>query len=94
MEIGNALWQKQRRGAITTEQAKTALPAARRWFPNLTPAAELYEVALDLAVALEHPIYDCAYLALAERYESRFVTADRRLHAAATAAGMDWVDKL
>jgi len=34
--------------------------------------------ALDLALALEHPIYDCVYLALAERMDRRLVTADRR----------------
>ncbi|PJE33694.1 tRNA(fMet)-specific endonuclease VapC [Pseudooceanicola marinus] len=34
--------------------------------------------ALDLALALEHPIYDCVYLALAERIDRRLITADRR----------------
>jgi len=34
--------------------------------------------ALDLALALEHPIYDCVYLALAERMDRRLITADRR----------------
>ncbi len=34
--------------------------------------------ALELALALRHPIYDCIYLALAERLDRRLVTADRR----------------
>lgn len=38
--------------------------------------------ALDLALSLGHPVYDCLYLALAERMERRLVTADRRFLAA------------
>jgi predicted nucleic acid-binding protein len=34
---------------------------------------------MDLARRLNHPIYDCVYLALAERERARFVTADQRL---------------
>lgn len=34
--------------------------------------------ALQLALALQHPIYDCVYLALAERMDRQLVTADRR----------------
>ncbi|MBY6117194.1 type II toxin-antitoxin system VapC family toxin [Mameliella alba] len=34
--------------------------------------------ALDLALALEQPIYDCVYLALAERMDRRLITADHR----------------
>lgn len=38
--------------------------------------------ALDLALGLGHPVYDCLYLALAERMQRRLVTADRRFLAA------------
>jgi len=31
------------------------------------------------SLALDHPVYDCFYLALAEREQSVVVTADRRL---------------
>jgi predicted nucleic acid-binding protein len=46
---------------------------------TIIEADELLERrALELALALEHPIYDCVYLALAERMERRLITADRR----------------
>lgn len=46
---------------------------------TIIDADELLERrALDLALALEHPIYDCVYLALAERMDRRLITADRR----------------
>ena len=34
--------------------------------------------ALDLAMALAHPVHDCLYLALAERMGASMVTADTR----------------
>jgi predicted nucleic acid-binding protein len=47
---------------------------------TIIDADELLERrALDLALALEHPIYDCVYLALAERMDRRLITADRRV---------------
>jgi predicted nucleic acid-binding protein len=35
--------------------------------------------ALAIAIELRHPVYDCFYLALAERNTSPLVTADERL---------------
>jgi len=34
---------------------------------------------MDVARRLDHPVYDCVYLALAEREHATFVTADSRL---------------
>ena len=41
------------------------------------------ERALDLALALDHPVYDCLYLAAAIAHEASLVTADRTLARAA-----------
>lgn len=43
--------------------------------------------ALELALELRHPVYDCLYLALAERIGGRLVTADRRFVRALTGTG-------
>ena len=37
------------------------------------------EASVRIAVALDHPAYDCVYIALAEAEEIRFVTADMSL---------------
>ncbi len=50
-----------------------------RWTPTEQLAAE----ALALALDLDHPVYDCVYLALAIARDLPLVTADRRLIAAA-----------
>ena len=39
---------------------------------------DLERRALDLALELDHPVYDCVYLALAERTGRVLITADQR----------------
>jgi len=38
--------------------------------------------ALELAMRIDHPSYDCLYLALAVKHDTHVVTADRRFVAA------------
>lgn len=45
---------------------------------ELIPASRLAGRALEFAILLEHPAYDCMYLALAELTMRPFVTADTR----------------
>jgi predicted nucleic acid-binding protein len=46
----------------------------------------LHARALKIAIALKHPIYDCFYLALAERERAPLISADKKLIAAAKRA--------
>ena len=48
-------------------------------FEELVPTSVLKDRALAIAIELRHSVYDCFYLALAERSASRLVTADDRL---------------
>ena len=43
------------------------------------PCAGLTAEAVGLSIRLQHPAYDCFYLALARRTGCPLVTADRRL---------------
>jgi len=52
----------------------------------------LLPAALDLAMALDQTVYDCLYLALAERRSSVMVTADRRFHEAVGSS--IWADRI
>jgi len=85
-EIGSALWKAVRRGHVKRADAATALDAALLAFEALIPLEELRARALELAMELEHPIYDCFYLALAERESAPLVTADAALAAKAKRA--------
>jgi predicted nucleic acid-binding protein len=82
-EIGSALWKAVRRGDTTRVDALIALDAALLPIDNLIPMEELRGRALEFAIELQHPIYDCFYLALAERERAPLISADRRLLAAA-----------
>ncbi len=62
--------------AVQADAMALGLPGV---FTRLHPAADLAPPAMHMARSLDRPIYDCFYLALAERENARMVTADRRL---------------
>jgi predicted nucleic acid-binding protein len=80
-EAGSALWKYVRAGQMTVEQARTVLEKIPGRFDTLFPLSPLADEALQIAVAIRHPIYDCFYLALAKREGAPLVTADKRLAA-------------
>lgn len=78
-ETVNALWRYARRGLY--EKADVVAVGARLvgYFTALAALQPVIERAAAIAVELEHPVYDCIYLALAERLDEPLVTADDRL---------------
>ena len=46
---------------------------------RLQPLTRLAVRATEIALQLDHPVYDCFYLALAEAERCLLVTADQRL---------------
>ena len=78
-ELGNALCKKARLGLVTSEQALDALLRASAFFARLHPLPDLASRATEIAIDIEHSVYDCFYLALAERERLPMVSADRRL---------------
>jgi len=78
-EIGSALWKAVARDNIARNDALIAIRDALLPFEALVPMEDLRIRALELAIELKHPIYDCFYLALAERERAPLITADKRL---------------
>ena len=78
VELANALWSKVRSGLLTPsevlESLESALALELEWFND----EELADDALRIAIALNHPVYDCMYLALAYQVDGTLVTADTR----------------
>ncbi len=87
-ECANAAWRRVRDAAITPAHARAFLGSLPLWFESLTPMSELHQPAFEMAHELGHPVYDCLYLALAEREQSPVVTADRAF--ADRVAGSRW----
>jgi len=50
-----------------------------RFFDALVGAADLAPRAVAIARELDHPVYDCLYVTLAEERRAKLVTADTRL---------------
>lgn len=82
-EVGNAFYKAVRRGDIVRADAIAAIRSVLRPFDRLVPNEDLHTRALELSLDLTHPIYDCFYLALAERERCALATADARLVTAA-----------
>lgn len=76
VECANAAWRRVSGGTVPEEQAQAFLEALPQWFESLVPSVRLHETAFEMACVLGHPVYDCQYLALAEREEIRMITAD------------------
>lgn len=78
-ETTNLAWQKTMRGEIEAAQATQIAQHLWSYVQNLHEAARLNRRALEIALALRHPVYGCLYLACAELVQGAMVTADRRL---------------
>jgi predicted nucleic acid-binding protein len=87
-ELGNTIWKKVRRGEITPTEAAEILNAFATLEVDIHPSSALLGAALELAVAIDRPVYDCFYLALAIAQNGVMVTADRRFHDSVIDSGL------
>lgn len=78
-EFGNTMWKKFRRGEVSFLQPYVDELLELDEVIDLHPVAEQVTRAVQIAGELDHPVYDCLYLACAEATSSTVVTADRRL---------------
>ena len=78
-EVANASWKLVRRGELDARQHHRKAAAIARPFDLLAPLSALLPRAAALALELDHPIYDCFYLALSEARTAPLVADDRRL---------------
>jgi len=82
-ECANILWKKTRLGDLSRRDASECLALLLRAPVTLADSRGLVDPALQLSFELNHPAYDCLYLALAVRRGIPLVTADERLVSAA-----------
>lgn len=84
-EAANALWALARRGDIGQADVQDALEILTN-APIDIPYSmrQLTAAAARLANDIDHPVYDCFYLALAMREQCPVITADNRFHTRVT----------
>ncbi len=79
VEMANVLWKKVRKGEFDARFVPRTLETLRHADLSLTESLLLADRAVDIAIGLDHAVYDCFYLSLAERLGVPFVSADDRL---------------
>ena len=83
-EAANALWRHARIGEIGNDEAAAHFAELLKAPVASLPIEPYLERALELAIEIRHPVYDCIYLALALHHGTHVVTADRRFASAAS----------
>lgn len=78
-ECANILWKKHRLGQLSADEAAAAAQLLERADIELAPMRTYLHHATALAIELDHPAYDCLYIALALNKGCVFATADQRL---------------
>jgi predicted nucleic acid-binding protein len=85
LELTNVLRKKVRLAHCQRGRAFEILALWESDRPEYVSSLELTTRALELSLLLDHPVYDCIYIAAAIEHEARLVTADARLALAARA---------
>jgi predicted nucleic acid-binding protein len=93
IECASALWKKWRYEGYDPACVLEALRSLGSIDCAVIESAPLLEDAVDIALSLAHPVYDCIYVALAVQEGVALITADAKLREVAVTAGVDvvWV---
>ncbi len=79
VEVAHALTKAERRGILPQGDALSRTADILAAGPELCPYLPLLPRAVELACHARIGVYDCIYVALAEREKCELVSADRRL---------------
>ena len=79
-EATNVLWRLARSGKIDETHVEHACRRLPQSFAALIPGGILMTRSYAIARQLDHPAYDCFYVALAESLRAPLITTDKRLH--------------
>jgi predicted nucleic acid-binding protein len=76
VEAANVLAKKVRAKDMSGEAAVQALGMVRSAITRIVHTEPLVPRALELSIALSHPVYDCVFLACAEQVDGKLATRD------------------
>lgn len=95
VEAANVMWKKARLGEILPGDGEAALAELKDGPLEFVETRPLLEPALRIARELDHPVYDCIYIAAAVSLGAVAITADRRFfdrtRGAAVADRLQWL---
>lgn len=79
IEVAHVLTKAQRQGIILPNEVRPLLGAIFECQPDYFTSTSLLSRAVEIATEARIGVYDCLYVALAEREDCDLVTADERL---------------
>jgi predicted nucleic acid-binding protein len=79
IEIAHALTRAERQKRITPPESGILLADLLKTLPMQSRSLPLLLRAAEISSAMRVGVYDCLYVALAEKKKCRFITADDRL---------------
>lgn len=89
LEVASAISKKVNLGELRRAHADAALAHLSSILTEVVASMDLLDRAFEIAIELKHAIYDCLYLALAERLDCTLVTADSKFASKATGSPYD-----
>lgn len=89
LEIASIGAKYARKGETEISHGRLAVQSLVELIDHFEPVLSLSERALELAVEHGFSVYDASYLALADRRQTKVITADRKLHVRARECGLD-----
>jgi predicted nucleic acid-binding protein len=92
-EVGSALTRQYRvHSQISADDLRLALSDLIAMGIEAVSTGVLLERASEISIALGHPMQDCFYLALAERWDTILITADAQF--VAKVKNSPWADRI
>jgi predicted nucleic acid-binding protein len=86
LELYHSLWNLARRSQFLMRDIEPSIRRAREAFDTFARQEDLFQEASTFAQAYSQPIYDCLYIAHAQRERMTLITADEKQFAAARKA--------
>jgi predicted nucleic acid-binding protein len=78
-EVGNVIWKKHEFQGLGGEDARAVMLSFLHLPLNVVPTQQLLIDAFQLAITYRRTVYDSLYLALSQREQCEFITADEKL---------------
>ena len=78
-ETGSILWKKQRMKELTRPEVEEITDAIVSLPLNIEASKLLLPLAIDIGIAYRITVYDALYISMARVYETKMMTADRKL---------------
>jgi predicted nucleic acid-binding protein len=79
VEAAHAVTRAQRQGRVLPNEVKVFIDDLIATAPDFHPHAPLLSRAIEISVQARHNVYDCLYVALAEREGCELLTADQKM---------------